>query len=173
MTTPVILASTSKTRSKLLHNADIEHEVIPACIDEELIKASLVAEGMVPRDMADALAEQKAKRISLKYPSALVIGSDQTLDFQGQAYSKSTSPECLAKFLAKLCGKEHTLYAAAVIYHNGNPTWRHIGRATLTMRKLSHEYITHEEHFLFDVHLHDGGGADLLGWSVAAAAQTT
>ena len=142
MTTPIILASASDIRSQLLRNADIEHEVIPARIDEETIKASLALEGATPRVMADVLAEQKAKKISVKYPNAFVIGSDQILDFQGQACSKSLSAECLAEFLTKLRGKNHTLYSAAVIYRDGRPVWRHIGKVTLAMRELSQDYIT-------------------------------
>ena len=142
MTTPIILASASDIRSQLLRNADIEHEVIPARIDEETIKASLASEGATPRVMADVLAEQKAKKISVIYPNAFVIGSDQILDFQGQACSKSLSAECLAEFLTKLRGKNHTLYSAAVIYRDGRPVWRHIGKVTLAMRELSQDYIT-------------------------------
>ena len=97
---------------------------------------------MTPRDMANVLAEHKAKKISSKYPSALVIGSDQILDFQGEACSKSSSAERLVEFLVKLCGKDHTLYSAAVIYQNGRPVWRHIGKATLAVRDLSHKYIS-------------------------------
>ena len=141
MTTPIILASASDIRSQLLRNADIDHLVIPARIDEEMIKASLSSEGTTPRDVADALAEQKAKKISLKYPNAFVIGSDQVLDFQGQACSKSLSPESLVEFLAKLGGKNHRLYSAAVIYQNCRPVWRHIGKVTLAMRELSKDYI--------------------------------
>ena len=141
MATHIILASASDMRSRMLFNADIEHEVIPARIDEEMIKASLISEGITPREMAEALAEQKGKKISQKYPHAFVIGSDQVLDFQGNACSKSSSRECLVELLLKLCGKEHTLYSAAVIYQGGYPIWRHIGKATLAMRNLSPRYI--------------------------------
>ncbi len=141
MTAAIILASASKIRSQLLHNADIEHEVIPARIDEEMIMASLASEGAIPREMANVLAEQKAKKISLKYPSAFVIGSDQVLDFQGQSCPKPQSPERLVEFLTKLNGFDHRLYSAAVIYHDVRPVWRHIGKVTLTMRELSPEYI--------------------------------
>ena len=142
MTIPIILASASDIRSQLLRNADIEHDVIPASIDEEMIKASLASEDTTPRDMADALAEQKAKNISLKYPNAFVIGSDQVLDFQGKACSKSLSPGCLVEFLSTLRGKDHRLYSAAVIYRDGRPVWRHIGKVTLAMRELSQDYIS-------------------------------
>ena len=142
MTTPIILASASDIRSRLLRNADIKHDVIPPRIDEEMIKAALTSQGTNPKNMANALAEQKAKKISLKYPNAFVIGSDQVLDFQGQAYSKPLSSDNLEELLEKLSGRDHHLYSAAVIYRDSRPVWRHIGRVTLSMRDLSQEYIS-------------------------------
>ena len=142
MTTPIILASASTIRSQLLFNADIEHEVISPRIDEEMITASLQSEGIKPRDLADVLAEQKAKKISIRYPSAFVIGSDQVLDFKGQAFSKPKSADRLVEFLVRLSGHNHRLYSAAVIYQEGRPVWRYIGKVTLAMRDLSQEYIS-------------------------------
>ena len=141
MMPPIVLASASKIRSQLLRNADIEHRVIPARIDEEMIKASLASEGVTSRDMADALAEQKARKISARHPNSFVIGSDQVLDFEGHASSKALTPESLIELLVKLSGKTHTLYSAAVIYRYGRPVWRYIGKVTVTMRELSQDYI--------------------------------
>ena len=125
-----------------MFNADIEHEVISPRIDEEMITASLQSEGIKPRDLADVLAEQKAKKISIRYPSAFVIGSDQVLDFKGQAFSKPKSADRLVEFLVRLSGHNHRLYSAAVIYQEGRPVWRYIGKVTLAMRDLSQEYIS-------------------------------
>ena len=141
MTPPIVLASASEIRSQLLSNADIEHRVIPARIDEEMIKASLALEGIASTDMADALAEQKARKISARHPNSFVIGSDQVLDFQGKVCSKSSSPKGRIELLIKLNGKDHTVYSAAVIYRYGRPVWRYIGKVTVTMRELSQDYI--------------------------------
>ena len=76
MTVPIILASGSTIRSQMLQQAAVAHSVQIARIDEETITASLLAEGAPPRDIADALAEMKASKISDKNPGALVIGCD-------------------------------------------------------------------------------------------------
>jgi septum formation protein len=43
--------------------------------------------------------------------------------------------------LEMLRGKTHTLLSAAVIFENGAPVWRHIGRAELTMRNFSDSFL--------------------------------
>ena len=62
----IILASSSEIRARLLQNAGVSHQVIPARVDEESIRHSLLAEQATPRDIADALAEMKARKISGK-----------------------------------------------------------------------------------------------------------
>ena len=59
----VILASSSQTRSMLLNNAGINHQISNAVIDEETVKASLALEGVSPRNVVDILADMKAKKI--------------------------------------------------------------------------------------------------------------
>lgn len=141
MTVPIILASGSAIRSQLLRQAAVVHEVQVARVDEEMIKASLIAEGAPPRDIADALAELKAAKVSEKNPGALVIGCDQVLDHKGALLSKPDRPEDAKAQLRALRGDRHTLLSAAVIYENGKPLWRHIGQVRLRMRDASDAYI--------------------------------
>jgi len=141
MTNRIILASGSKTRQELLHNAGVKFEVSVANIDEDAIRQSLEAESAAPRDIADALAEFKAQKVAMKQPQALVIGCDQTLDFEGKVLSKPKSKQEALQQLQAMRGKQHTLYSAAVIYENGKPLWRHIGKVQLEMHKLSDTYL--------------------------------
>ncbi len=138
---PLILASKSEIRATLLQNAGLEFETIAARVDEEMIKTSLIAEGASPRDVADALAEMKAKKIAQKGVAGLVIGCDQVLDFKGSILSKPTSPEHAVEQLSHLQGNRHSLLSAAVIYENGKPVWRHVGQVRLLMRPLSQNHI--------------------------------
>lgn len=140
MTRPLILASTSIIRQTMLQNACVEFEARPAKIDEEAIKASLLAEGSKPREIADALAEGKARKIAMKEPDALVLGCDQVLDLKGKLFSKPRSIEEAQTQLAELSGQTHKLLSAAVLYEDGKPVWRHVGEARLTMRTLSSGY---------------------------------
>jgi septum formation protein len=135
--TRLILASSSAIRAKILQSAGLAPEIIPPRVDEELIIQSLTAEHASPRDIADHLAEAKARKISQQHPQALVLGCDQTLDLSGKLFQKPTSPQQATQHLAELQGNTHHLYSAAVLYHQGQPIWRHIGHARMTMRTLS------------------------------------
>jgi septum formation protein len=141
MSRPLILASTSSIRLQLLRNAGLDVTAQPARVDEETIRQSLEAEGATPRDIADALAEMKAARIASRTPGSLVLGCDQVLDFKGTAFAKPTSPDEARTQLLSLRGQTHSLLSAAVLYDGGEPIWRHVGQARLTMRDFSEDYL--------------------------------
>lgn len=141
MSTPLVLASGSEIRATLLRNADVPFEAIVARVDEDAVRAALQAENAPPRDVADALAEIKALKISEKVPGALVLGADQVLAFQGEVFAKPETPDEAIKQLHTLRGQRHTLYSAAVICENGQPIWRHVGMVHLSMRMATDSYI--------------------------------
>ena len=142
MPQPLILASGSAIRTELLSQACVAHSVQVARIDEETIKQTLLAENAPPRDIADTLAEMKARKISEKNPGALVLGCDQVLDHKGALLSKANSPEEALAQLQSLRGDRHSLLSAAVIYEDGQPIWRHVGQVRLRMRDASDTYLT-------------------------------
>lgn len=138
---PLILASSSEIRAQLLANAGVPVEIKPARIDEEAIRAALEAERAGPRDVADALAEMKARKISEKQGDALVLGCDQVLHFKGEILSKPESVDAARAQLRRLRGNRHALLSAVVIYEAGKPVWRHVGEVRLTMRSFSDAYL--------------------------------
>lgn len=139
--TQIILASSSGIRQTLLTNAGVPFTALPARIDEDAIKAALLAEDATPRDVADALAEFKARKIAEKHPEATVIGTDQVLEFQGQILSKPASREEAAEQLRALRGKQHKLLSATVVYSGAEPVWRYVGQVRLLMREISEDYL--------------------------------
>ncbi|WP_299152651.1 Maf family nucleotide pyrophosphatase [uncultured Tateyamaria sp.] len=141
MHTSLILASGSAIRADMLRNAGVSVEIQTARIDETMIKDALVAEGAPPRDVADKLAEAKARKVADKNPNAMVIGCDQVLSFRGALLSKPVSPDDAAAQLRMMRGERHALLSAAVIYHEGKPIWRHIGQVRLRMRDVSDTYL--------------------------------
>ena len=141
MAQPVILASTSTIRQQMLRNAGLVFEAQPARIDEASIKASLLAEGATPRDIADALAEFKAKKVSDKSPGALVVGCDQILELKGQVFDKPQTRQDAIAQLGHLSGQKHQLLSAVVVYDDGKPVWRQIGVVQMHMRPLSDSFI--------------------------------
>ncbi|MGP1357229.1 Maf family protein [Roseicyclus sp.] len=133
----LVLASASETRRRMLESAGIAFEALPVRIDEESVRASLEAEGAGPRDVADALGEFKALKAQEKRPSAIVVGSDQVLALGRQVFGKPPSREAAAEQLAALAGRTHHLYSSAVLYHEGQPAWRTVGVARMSMHALS------------------------------------
>lgn len=141
MSAQIILASASEIRAQLLRNAGVSCEIFPARIDEESIKLALEAEDVPPRDVADTLAELKARKIAEKGQKSLVLGCDQVLSFKGNVFSKPKSVTEARDQLKSLRGETHQLLSAAVIYEDLKPVWRHVGVARLTMRDFSDAYL--------------------------------
>ena len=137
----VVLASASTVRAELLRRAGVELAVDPARVDESAVKASILAEGAPPRDVADKLAELKALRVGARHETALVIGADQVLVHGGEILDKPESLGEARVHLLRLRGQRHDLLSAAVIVLQGAPVWRHVGAARLTMRPFSDAFL--------------------------------
>ncbi|MFQ3253050.1 MAG: septum formation protein [Loktanella salsilacus] len=141
MPEPLILASGSTIRATLLRNAGVSFTTATPRVDEDAMRGALRAEGASPRDIADALAEMKAAKVSARNPGALVIGCDQILAHGSNILSKPTSTDDAIAQLSELRGGVHQLLSAAVIYENGKPIWRHVGVVRLHMRDASDAYL--------------------------------
>ncbi len=138
----LILASGSEIRAELLRRANVNFQIKNPRVDEDLIKDSLLAEGTSPRDIADALAESKARKVAGQNPDDLVLGCDQVLEFEGTLISKAASPEDAMVLLKRMRGKRHSLFSAAVIYEDAKPVWRHMGQVRLHMREASDKFLS-------------------------------
>lgn len=139
----LILASQSASRRTLLEAARVPFEARNPGVDEESAKQALRADGLDPRQLADALAELKALRLSMREPDALVLGCDQTLALDdGTMIDKAVDREDAARILTLLSGRSHYLHSAAVVAQAGAPVWRHVERVKMTMRPLSEAFIT-------------------------------
>jgi septum formation protein len=161
MTQILILASGSRIRQTLLSNAKVPFEVNVPLIDENSIKDALIAENTPPRDIADALAEGKARKISMKFPEAIVLGCDQVLSFRGMIFSKPNDPAEARTQLSELNNERHKLLSAAVIYEAGEPKWRHIGEVRLQMKQNSDAYLDDYVDRNWDSIRHSVGGYKL------------
>jgi len=133
----LVLASNSESRARMLASAGLSFDREPVRIDEAAIRASLEADGASPRDIADALAEFKARKGHDRHRDAVVLGSDQVLALKGRILGKAADREAAAHQLAELQGQTHMLLSSAVIYNDGAPVWRGIGQARMTMHALT------------------------------------
>lgn len=138
---PMILASGSKTRHRMLKSAGVDADAICALIDEDAIKETLIAEAVPARDIADSLADAKARSVSMMHPGRIVLGADQILVQGERVFSKADTVEQAKTTLKALSGQSHQLISAAVIYEGGQPVWRAVTTAILTVRDLSDEFI--------------------------------
>jgi len=157
----LILASGSTIRAQLLRQAGLSFETVVARIDEDSVKLSLAAEGAAPRDIADALAEAKARKVSLKNPGALVLGCDQVLSLKGEILSKPRDPDDGRAQLRRLSDMRHNLLSAVVAYEDGEPLWRFVDTVRLSMRALSDDFIDDYVSRNWDSIRHSVGGYKL------------
>jgi septum formation protein len=141
MTRDLTLASTSAIRLQILRAAGLSVQAVAPRVDEATIRDALLAEGAKPRDIADTLAEMKARKVAEKAPDGLVLGCDQVLDLDGTLFSKPRSPDEARTQLQHLRGRTHRLTSAIVAYEDARPVWRHAAEARLTMIQLSDAYL--------------------------------
>ena len=137
---PLILASGSAIRRQILHDAGLDFEVETRTVDEDAIKASLLADHVSPRDIADALAEAKATAVSRRR-DGFVIGADQVLVVDGRLHDKPRDRADARARLELLRGRTHTLMGATVVCEGGRPVWRNMAVTTLTMRAFSDGFL--------------------------------
>jgi septum formation protein len=133
----IVLASKSASRRAMLGAAGVEFEVRPAAIDERALEAGL--DGAGPGEIALALAEAKA--LSVDGGDWPVLGSDSVVSVAGRRFSKPASRVQAAEHLRFFSGRTMELHSAAAIAYGGRIDWRHVARASLTVRKLSDEFI--------------------------------
>lgn len=138
--TEIILASGSASRRALLAGAGIEAKSIKPNVDEDAAKTAMRADQRSVRDQAMQLAEMKAVKVSRTSPG-LVIGGDQMLNLNGEAFDKPDDLAAAKDHLRKLSGQTHYLETAIVVAENGMPVWRHLARPKLIVRTLTKTFI--------------------------------
>jgi septum formation protein len=136
----IILASTSRARQALLTGAGVAFDAMAAVIDEEAVKADLMAHDLDPKAMALALAQAKAVQTSLT-TSRLVIGADQTLDLAGELVGKAPDLGAARERLKSLRGRRHALHSATAAAEGGELLWTDVHSAHLTMRRFSDDFL--------------------------------
>jgi len=137
----IILASKSGVRKKILNKNGINCEVVPANIDEDQIKESLLKEKASPEIISKNLAELKANIVSEKKPNKLVLGADSVIDLNGKLISKPTKREEAFDILQKLNGQKHQLISSVCISKNGSMIWNFTDASALTMKQLNSDEI--------------------------------
>ena len=137
----VILASASPTRARLLRQAGVAVSAMAAGIDEAEVKAALRAEGAGTEDVAEALAELKARRVRPQQADALVVGADQMLDCGGRWFDKPVDVAAARATLSALRGRAHRLVTSVVLVQRQTRIWHHTDVAELEMRPFGDTFL--------------------------------
>ncbi len=132
-----MLASGSAARRAILTGAGVDFTVLVADVDEDAIKTALP--DLDSAELALELARAKALAVSRHDPEAWVLGSDQTLAFDGGRASKAPDMAGARARLLSLRGRPHHLNAAAA--RNGAVVWSGVDTARMTMRDFSHAFL--------------------------------
>ena len=169
MINKIILASQSEVRKKILNSNKVECEVMPANIDEEQIKESMLKEKASPKIISKNLAELKANKISMKNKNNLVLGADSVIDLNGELISKPTNREEALVILNKLNGKKHQLISSVCISKNGSMIWNFTDTSVLTMKnfdlvdiKSYLKKISDKDLYAYNVYQIEGEGRSLF-----------
>lgn len=141
MSKAIVLASGSPFRRKMLQDAGLAIEAIPARIDERAVEQATQGSGVTPAELAAILAEAKALDVSEHSPGRLVIGADQTLSLGDEVLHKPRDMEEARRRLLALSGRTHELNSAVVIARDDTVVWRHVVTARLAMRDLDPAFI--------------------------------
>jgi len=135
----VVLASKSKVRKEILDNNNINCEVVPSNVDEDIFKESFKKEKATPEIISKNLSELKANKISAKKPDAIVIGADSVIDLDGEVISKPKDRIEALEILKKLNNKTHYLISSVCISKNGNMIWNYTDKAKLVMKNFKED----------------------------------
>ena len=169
MLNKIILASKSKVRKEILDKNNIENDVVPSNVDEDIVKISLLKKQVSPEIISKNLAELKANKVSLKRVDQIVLGADSVIDLEGELISKPENREEAMSILKKLNGKTHHLISSVCISKNGSMIWNYTDKAELTMKNLSNEElkaylseISDENLYAYNVYQIEGKGKNLF-----------
>ncbi len=137
----LLLASQSAARRRMLEAAGVPFEAVSPDFDEEGAKAGLIDTGFEPRDLAEMLAEMKAKSVAPEQ-GALVIGADQVLELDdGTMFGKPGSRGEALTQLGMLSGQTHYLHSAAVVVENGERVWGETESVAMDVRPLGEDFL--------------------------------
>ena len=134
---PLVLASKSAIRAKVLQDAGLHVEIVPSHIDEDILKAEIAD----PERLAEALAVEKAKTVSAQHPSSLIIGADQIMVCDGRQFDKPANMREARNNLKFLAGKQHVLLSGIALIQNNVCLWSQTVTAKLRVKQMTDAYL--------------------------------
>jgi septum formation protein len=130
----VILASGSPRRRDLLTLIGLQHEVIPADVDESAHDAES------PSAHAERLALAKAEIVAARHPDALVLAADTVVVVDGDILGKPRDEAHARQMLSRLSGRSHTVITGVAAARDGE-AHSDVEAVAVTFRPLTAEEI--------------------------------
>lgn len=136
---PLVLASKSDIRGKILAAAGLRFGIRPAQIDERAVEAQSDAKDAYAA--ARLLARAKAMAVAAQMPGHIVLGADQTLARGNVRMTKPVNREDAASQLRTLRGRTHELHSGIAAVRDGEVLFELVDTARLTMRNFSDRFL--------------------------------
>lgn len=136
---PLVLASKSDIRGKILAAAGLRFGIRPAHIDERAVEAQSGAKDA--QGAAQILARAKAMAVAEQMPGHIVLGADQTLAHGAVRLTKPANREEAVSQLRTLRGSTHELHSGIAAVRDGEVLFELVDTARLTMRDFSDRFL--------------------------------
>jgi len=132
----LILGSTSVYRRELLQRLRLPFEVVSPQVDET------PSDGEAPQALAQRLALAKANAVALLHPRAIVIGSDQVADLDGEPLGKPGIHANAVRQLQRMRGRTVVFQTAvAVVCHESGFAGQALAQVMVGFRQFSDQAI--------------------------------
>jgi len=137
-----ILASSSKSRYKILKNNNLFFSKLKPRCNEDVFKKQLIKKNYTIKKICLELARLKSQSISKIKNNKLVVGSDTVISFNNKLLSKAKNAKDAEKKIRLLSGKTHFIYSAASVFYNSKEVWNTIQKSSIKIRRLSDSDIS-------------------------------
>ena len=158
---PLVLASKSDIRGKMLAAAGLRFDIRPSQIDERAVEdqSGVIDAAAVARHLARA----KAEAVATLLPGRLILGADQTLALGAKRLRKPADRAEAAEQLRTLRGGTHELHSALALVRDEEMLFGCVDTARLTMRDFSDRFLDNYLDMAADTVMNSVGGYQLEG----------
>ena len=136
-----VLASTSKSRKKILKNCGLVFLCKKPLCNEEALKKNMLKNKTIPKKISLELSRLKALSVSKKNKTKFVIGSDTVISFKKKIVNKARNIKEAKQKIKRLSGKKHEIYSSVSVFYNMKEVWNTTEKTTIKIRNLSEKEI--------------------------------
>jgi septum formation protein len=132
---PIILASQSEIRKKILTDTGLIFKQVSSGLNEKEVKKTFTYKRI--SNLSKKLAQEKAFLVSKKNYDSYVIGADQICSYKNKILSKPNNKKNAISQLMQINGGEHKQISSVCVCYQEKIVWSYTETVYLKMRKLS------------------------------------